>query len=212
VNRHQEFGQRLRNHREGRGIGLDEIARLTKVSSSLLAAMERGDCSRWPGGIYGRAYIRAYAAAVGLDADRISSDFAQCFPEIAWPEKPPARALPRSEAHAEESEPLRILLDHEPEGRWLRIAEQAAVSILGAAAAIAAVFALTMALGSDNHWKALCLTGAVYHVAVLILYQRSPRSWFSRVRRRAIRPAPPSAESPSLDPAVGEPLEVGAIN
>ena len=52
----------------------EEIAEKTKISPSLLAGIERGDCSRWPGGIYSRAWIREYASAIGLDAEQIVMD------------------------------------------------------------------------------------------------------------------------------------------
>ena len=40
-----------------------------------LEALERSDLSRLPGGIFTRAFIRAYAQEVGLDPDRTIQDF-----------------------------------------------------------------------------------------------------------------------------------------
>jgi cytoskeletal protein RodZ len=40
-----------------------------------LEALERSDTARLPGGIFTRAFIRAYAAEVGLDPDRAIQDF-----------------------------------------------------------------------------------------------------------------------------------------
>jgi cytoskeleton protein RodZ len=49
-----------------------------------LEALERSDLSRLPGGIFTRAFIRAYAEEVGLDPDRTMHDFiAELPPEAA---------------------------------------------------------------------------------------------------------------------------------
>jgi cytoskeleton protein RodZ len=75
------FGGFLRNHREGRNLSLHDLAAQTKIAERHLAALERGDIGSWPGGIYRRAMVRAYAAAVGLDPDVTVSDFALAFDE-----------------------------------------------------------------------------------------------------------------------------------
>lgn len=74
------FGARMRQHREQQGLSLATIADRTKIKASLLEALERDDVSHWPPGIYRRAYVRAYAAAVGLDADVIAREFLDAYP------------------------------------------------------------------------------------------------------------------------------------
>lgn len=74
------FGPRLRRERERRGISLDTIATVTKVGVDLWDGLERNDFSRWPSGIFARAFIRDYARAVGLDADEIVDEFCRLFP------------------------------------------------------------------------------------------------------------------------------------
>ncbi len=74
------FGPRLRSERERRGLSLDTIALVTKVSVDLWEGLERNDFSRWPSGIFARAFVRDYARAVGLDADEIVDDFCRLFP------------------------------------------------------------------------------------------------------------------------------------
>jgi transcriptional regulator with XRE-family HTH domain len=76
-----DFGARLRHERERRGIALASIADQTKIAPALLVALERGDVTHWPGGIYRRAFIRAYAGAVGLDPNQIAREFFERFPE-----------------------------------------------------------------------------------------------------------------------------------
>jgi transcriptional regulator with XRE-family HTH domain len=79
--RRQAFARRLIAARERSGVTLDEIAKTTKVSPSLLAALERGDASRWPKGIFRRAFFRDYVAAIGLSPDPLVAEFLQTFPD-----------------------------------------------------------------------------------------------------------------------------------
>jgi cytoskeletal protein RodZ len=71
----EPIGIRLKRAREERQLSLREIAGETKISVSALEALERGDYSRLPGGIFGRAFVRAYALHVGLDPDAIVDEF-----------------------------------------------------------------------------------------------------------------------------------------
>ncbi len=75
-----DFGPQLRVEREWRGITLDELAAMTNVSVDLWEALERNDFSRWPSGVFARAFVRDYARAVGLDADAVVNDFCRYFP------------------------------------------------------------------------------------------------------------------------------------
>jgi len=79
VSDRRALGERLKRHRERRGITLAQISTTSKVPASLFAALEAGDCSRWPAGLYARAYIRAYAEAVGLNAEETVEEFAAAF-------------------------------------------------------------------------------------------------------------------------------------
>jgi cytoskeletal protein RodZ len=79
----QAFGEKLRRHREKRRITLHEIARQTKVSAGLFESLENGECARWPGGIYGRGFVRAYATAIGLDPEQVVAVFGECYPQFA---------------------------------------------------------------------------------------------------------------------------------
>jgi transcriptional regulator with XRE-family HTH domain len=79
----ESFGARLRQRREEQGIALDTIAARTKIKASLLQALERDDVSHWPSGIFRRAFIRAYAQAIGLDPDAVLREFLEVHPEPA---------------------------------------------------------------------------------------------------------------------------------
>lgn len=96
------FGPRLRRERERRGISLETIATRTNVSVELWKGFEQNDFSRWPGGLYARAFVREYAKALGFDANEVVDDFCRLFP------LGDRRALPVIRAQAE-------LIGHEPE-------------------------------------------------------------------------------------------------
>jgi cytoskeletal protein RodZ len=75
-----DFGTSMRHLREERGVSLRQIADATKISVSALEALERNDISRLPGGIFSRAFVRAYAVEVGLDPEQTVRDFMVQFP------------------------------------------------------------------------------------------------------------------------------------
>jgi transcriptional regulator with XRE-family HTH domain len=77
----ESFGARLRQRREERGLDLVTIAERTKIKRSLLDELEQGNVSHWPSGFYRRAFIRAYAQALGLDADAVVREFQEVHPE-----------------------------------------------------------------------------------------------------------------------------------
>jgi transcriptional regulator with XRE-family HTH domain len=84
------FGARMRQHREQRNVSIATVADQTKIKASLLEALERDDISHWPPGIFRRAYIRAYASAIGLDPDNVIREFLEVYPEpVEIVEAPP---------------------------------------------------------------------------------------------------------------------------
>ena len=86
------FGTRLRLQRERQQIALDTIAAKTKIKLSLLEGLERDDVSHWPQGIFRRAYVRAYAQAIGLEPDSLVREFLELYPDSV--EMPPQGATP----------------------------------------------------------------------------------------------------------------------
>lgn len=77
----ESFGARLRQRRERQQIALTSIAEQTKISLSLLEALERDDVSHWPAGIFRRAFIRTYAHAIGLEPDVVVREFLERHPD-----------------------------------------------------------------------------------------------------------------------------------
>ncbi|PYR65719.1 MAG: hypothetical protein DMF88_18830 [Acidobacteria bacterium] len=76
-----DFGSRMRHAREQRGVSLRQIAEATKIGISALEALERNDISRLPGGIFSRAFVRSYAAEIGVDPEQTVREFLAQFPQ-----------------------------------------------------------------------------------------------------------------------------------
>jgi hypothetical protein len=103
------FGARLRRRREEQGIALSTIAAETKIKLSLLEALEQDDISHWPSGIFRRAYIRAYAHAIGLCPDDVVHEFLEVHPEPPEVLLSPFSTVPTDAvAHAGGGPPTRL--------------------------------------------------------------------------------------------------------
>jgi cytoskeletal protein RodZ len=61
------FGEDLRMERLSRGIALEDITAVTKISQRHLVALEQERFRLLPGGILSKGIVRGYAGAVGLD-------------------------------------------------------------------------------------------------------------------------------------------------
>src|SRR5688500_8929729 len=92
-----DFGGKLRQARERRGISLRQIAASTKISVAALEALERNDVSKLPGGIFSRSFVRSYAAEVGLDPEETVNEFLERFQGEPAPERGPVVHVPEEE-------------------------------------------------------------------------------------------------------------------
>jgi len=89
-----DFGAKLREARERRGLTLRVIADRTRISVRVLEALEKNDISRLPGGIFSRGFVRAYADEVGLDPEQTIAEFITRFPvETVTQGHPRTRAI-----------------------------------------------------------------------------------------------------------------------
>ncbi|HEY2467666.1 MAG TPA: helix-turn-helix domain-containing protein [Terracidiphilus sp.] len=61
------FGEELRTQRLSRGIALEQITAVTKISLRHLVALEQDRFQQLPGGILSKGIVRGYAGALGLD-------------------------------------------------------------------------------------------------------------------------------------------------
>jgi transcriptional regulator with XRE-family HTH domain len=165
------LGAYLRAEREQRGLTLKTISENTKVSLPLLDGLESDDISRWPGGIFRRAFVRSYAEAVGLDPDAVFKRFEQQY-------KPAASEGLSTDAPAATSPELSALA--QAGGVRLSTARSfAAVSkrarYVGTAAdlTVAAVLAFgSAAAGSRLLWPVLMI--AAYYATGVLLTGTSP--------------------------------------
>jgi transcriptional regulator with XRE-family HTH domain len=165
------FGARMRFERERKKISIAEIAETTKILGALLEGLENDDVSRWPTGFYRRAFMRAYATAIGLEPDATVKEFVECFPEPE--DKPLTVAEKPARAEAARTAPMRVAAP--PAGAWF--SEGALVKGLGLRFFAAAVdlfvlsvmgVALYAVLGM--FWAPMCLaTAAYYSVSILLL-------------------------------------------
>jgi transcriptional regulator with XRE-family HTH domain len=156
------FGERLRRQRRHKNLSLTEIAASTKVGASHYAALERGDCSRWPGGVYNRAFIRAYAKAVGLDPDETATEFAEYFESAPAPAAPGQVTEPTADAPMRP--PLRLGIEPDPyesEKRFVRIGALLLIDLL----AVIALAATGMLFTAASFWICLACASIGYQMA-----------------------------------------------
>lgn len=69
------FGHELQRTREQRGVSLDDVARETRLSKRYLMALECEAIGKLPGGAYNRAYLKSYAAFLGLDPEPLLREY-----------------------------------------------------------------------------------------------------------------------------------------
>jgi transcriptional regulator with XRE-family HTH domain len=160
------LGAYLRAERERRDLTLRTISESTKVSLPLLEGLESDDISRWPGGIFRRAFVRSYAEAVGLDPDEIFRRFERQYkpavPDVASLDvaQPPAEIV----ALALATGVHRASAALSSRARYVGTAADMAVALVLAFGSAAA--------GSRLLWPVLLI--AAYYAAGVLLTGTSP--------------------------------------
>jgi hypothetical protein len=190
------FGARLRAHRERQRIGLAAIAHSTKISVALFEGLERDDVSRWPTGIFRRAFIRAYAEAVGLDPAPVLSEFLERFPDpTGEPYVPVARServgLAANDRLPSDSGPLRLTLaDEGTSSASRRIKMLVARSHRAAAAAydlaIVSAIAASVFAVANRFWTPFAIVTVCYYFGGVLALGNSPGSWMVARSRRGL--------------------------
>src|SRR5215469_254946 len=79
------FGEQLRSQRLSRGIALEHITAVTKISARHLVALEQDRFQQLPGGILSKGIVRGYAGAIGLDAGDWTARFLKASKEKGQP-------------------------------------------------------------------------------------------------------------------------------
>jgi transcriptional regulator with XRE-family HTH domain len=209
----------LRRARQARGLTLQDVAERTKLSPRILLKIEMGEFGALPRGVQGRAHIRAYARAVGLDAEDVLRGLADRLPA----EPDPVQSLrARARERFAEDHPVAAAIRDRAEV-WQRSAIDLALSVpplparqgggawpyaaAGAIdAAVIAAFAGLMLLGATwvtetdiaSVWReapgpfvlSCGLMAALYFTVSRVLGGRTPGAAIaSRLSRTAVDPA-----------------------
>lgn len=83
------LGAELRAARLASGLSMAELSTKTRVHPRFLTALEQGEYAVLPSRIFSMGYVRAYAAALGLDELNAVERFKQEYPDAAVPLQPP---------------------------------------------------------------------------------------------------------------------------
>ncbi len=73
------FGEDLRAERISRGIALEDITEITKISQRHLIALEQDRFRLLPGGILTKGIVRGYVGALGLDSGDWTDRFLKAY-------------------------------------------------------------------------------------------------------------------------------------
>jgi hypothetical protein len=186
----------MRHERERRNISIASISESTKILGALLEGLEHDDVSRWPNGFYRRAFLRAYATAIGVDADAALKEFLEQYPEPEESTPPASSAAGQSPT----SSPAALRVQTPAAGAWF--ADGPVVNGFGLRCFAVAVdlfvvsvmgLALFVVLGL--FWApAFLATAAYYSVSILVLGNTpgvclfaDPGKWNSRMQRLTIK-------------------------
>lgn len=71
----EEFGRRLRVHREETDLSLYEIADRTRVPLDFLEAIEKGERGRLPAEVFVKGFLRSYAREIGLNPEEVLEEY-----------------------------------------------------------------------------------------------------------------------------------------
>jgi cytoskeletal protein RodZ len=63
----ETLAEKLRAAREGKKIAIEFVAQKLAINQEYLSALEKGDYSRLPAGVYGKTYLKKYGAFLGLN-------------------------------------------------------------------------------------------------------------------------------------------------
>jgi helix-turn-helix protein len=172
----ESFGTRLRRERERRQIALSSLSANTKIGVSLFEGLEREDLSRWPPGIFRRAFIRAYADGIGLDADEVIREFLERFPDPMEPVSSAATGPAGASATAREPV-LRLTLADT--GVWF-VGGPAVLDMRHRLAAVACdagvvlAIALSVFVVSGIFWLPLAVSMLGYYFLGILLLGNTP--------------------------------------
>ena len=181
----RSFGRRLRDQRERAQITLGTIAAATKIKRSLLEELESGDLSTWPGGIFRRAFVRAYTTAIGLSPESVILEFAQVFPETGASD---GGVAPKHE--------LRLTLVVDPWRRIVAAVTNVIVAVIEAGAIVAVAW-VTAKISAVDIWFVCTGIALAYYTSSAACLGRSPGSWYVQNGLSVLRQRRSTLDTPS---------------
>jgi transcriptional regulator with XRE-family HTH domain len=193
------FCQYLKQAREASGLTLEAISEASKIQVSLLAGLETGDLSRWPSGIFRRAFVREYATAVGLRAEQVVNDVERLFPDDGT-----VVAAFEAPSSIERSGGLRLTLalDSRP---WIAPTRARVLAATFDLLTVLVIGAAVLAFTTATYWTVTGVIALLYYSLAMALTGTSPGSaWMTnrpQVGWRGLfrRPAKPTlADGPRL--------------
>lgn len=178
----ETFGSKLKSLRVKRGVTLEETSACTKLGVDLWEAMERGDFSAWPKGIYARSYLRAYSNLVGLDADQVIDDFCRLMPEQGDRRRDAvvrgqAEIVGHQFAPSGDSLPPGVVKDRRRSVPTPALPKTADLRIVAALVDQGLVIACAAAVGYAEpraFWPALAIIAVLYHGVGMVSLGTSP--------------------------------------
>lgn len=129
-------GAKLREARSRRKVDLDQVEAATKIRGRYLRAIENEEWDLLPADSYARAFVRAYAAHLGLDGDRMAEEFRR------------QRGLPRPGERLVRGEPMQLQRGSRRRARLPRLPSRV-VAVLVSALLIGVLIALGIS-GNDS--------------------------------------------------------------
>lgn len=132
-------GNKLREARTRRSLGLQEVEEATKIRARYLQALENEDWDQLPGDTYARAFIRTYGSFLGLDGERLAEDQRQLRGSVR-----PGERLPRVDPA-----PQRVTRPRGG-GRWQVPPRAAAIAVSALVVAALIVVGLSTGGGSSG--------------------------------------------------------------
>jgi hypothetical protein len=167
-------------------VSLEQIAASSKINMSLLKALESGDVSRWPKGLFRRSYLRDYLRAVGLPVEPTVADFVRLFPDEE------TESIEMTVACEEEQQPpaLSMTLEGNDKGWRVKVRPHLAAAIIDIGIVLIAAGGFAQGLQAD-FWVALaCIALLYYSVATTALGRSFGAYWVVDRNRRRWKTAP----------------------
>jgi cytoskeleton protein RodZ len=80
------LGEHLRQIREAKHLSVEDLSRLTKISSRFITALEAEDFGTLPGGVFNRGFIKSYAKFCGADESPLLLEYDEELKRIHGPD------------------------------------------------------------------------------------------------------------------------------